>query len=98
MTNIKTKIILGIAALFSLDISAMNSHTNLTVGLISEGRPPYFFVDNGEAKGVYIDILDKISAETGIYIDYKFLPQARIRHYIKSQFIDIEPGIDPNGD
>ena len=66
----------------------------LRVGLISDGRKPYFWLDEkGQAKGIYIALLEQISALLEENISYQFLPQARIRLYMKHAYLDIEPGI-----
>ncbi|CAK1691330.1 ABC-type amino acid transport substrate-binding protein [Vibrio crassostreae] len=71
--------------------------TTLDVGLMSEGRPPYFIqpTNHVPVSGMYIDILDEISQQTGLEFNYKFLPQKRIRAYIKIGLLDVEPGIAP---
>ena len=71
--------------------------TTLDVGLVDVDRPPYFVRSshNMSASGMYIDILDEIGKQTGIIFNYKFLPQKRIRAYIKIGLLDVEPGIDP---
>lgn len=69
----------------------------MDVGLIEQGRQPYFTPSDKDDKpqGMYIDILDAISSKTGIQFRYQFLPQARIRMYLKIGMLDIEPGIAP---
>lgn len=69
----------------------------LDVGLMDADRPPYFIrpTDHFSVSGMYIDILDEIAQQTGLEFNYKFLPQKRIRAYIKIGLLDVEPGIDP---
>ncbi|WP_026006117.1 substrate-binding periplasmic protein [Moritella dasanensis] len=67
----------------------------LDVGLMDQGRPPYFTLptETALATGLYIDILDEIGREVGVKFRYRFLPQARIRHLMNHYRIDVEPGI-----
>jgi hypothetical protein len=67
----------------------------LDVGLMNQGRPPYYSLptDTEPTKGLYIDILDEIGREIGIEFRYLFLPQARIRHLMNHYRLDVEPGI-----
>lgn len=67
----------------------------LDVGLMDQGRPPYFSLptETDPATGLYIDILDAVGRETGVKFRYRFLPQARIRHLMNHYRIDVEPGI-----
>jgi ABC-type amino acid transport substrate-binding protein len=68
----------------------------LTVGLIDTDRPPYFSKPtlSKPVRGMYIDILNEIGKQAHINFEYEFLPQARIRLYMKLNVIDVEPGID----
>lgn len=68
----------------------------LAVGLINQNRPPYFWqaTDGSPPDGAYIKILERVGKASGLRFTYQFLPQARIRHYMKNQVLDIEPGID----
>lgn len=83
--------------LFFLPLSAvgLESYPTLIVGLIDQDRPPYFWKAEKDTrpKGAYIDILERITEKTGIKFEYRFLPQARIRHYMLNEVIDVEPGI-----
>lgn len=66
----------------------------LRVGLIQEGRKPYFWTDNqGQHHGLYIEILQRISKKLDQPLVFNYLPQARIRLYMKYDYLDIEPGI-----
>ncbi|QFI36734.1 ABC transporter substrate-binding protein [Moritella marina ATCC 15381] len=67
----------------------------LDVGLMNQGRPPYYSLptDTEPTKGLYIDILDEIGRKIGIEFRYLFLPQARIRHLMNHYRLDVEPGI-----
>jgi len=67
----------------------------LEVGLMDQGRPPYFSLptETEPATGLYIDILDAIGKEVGVKFRYRFLPQARIRHLMNHYRLDVEPGI-----
>lgn len=69
----------------------------LDVGLVDADRPPYFIraTHHASASGMYLDIMDEIAQQTGLEFNYKFLPQKRIRAYIKIGLLDVEPGIDP---
>lgn len=71
--------------------------TTLDVGLMDVDRPPYFIrqASHLSVSGIYIDIFDEIAQQTGLKFNYKFLPQKRIRAYIKIGMLDVEPGIDP---
>jgi len=75
--------------------SADKHSTKLVVGLIESERPPYFMTlpDSETLSGVYIDILSAISRNSTLAFEYKYLPQARIRSYMKNGRLDIEPGI-----
>lgn len=68
----------------------------LEVGLINQGRYPYFVNSPRQAsnRGIYIDLLNQVGKMTNIEFKYKFLPQPRIRHLMKYQKLDVEPGID----
>ena len=77
--------------------SPFSTSTALDVGLISGGRPPYFWQNtSGQFEGIYIDLLTQISQKTGITFRYRDLPQPRIRLYMKYGELDLEPGIDPS--
>jgi len=67
----------------------------LDVGLMAQGRPPYFSLPTATepATGLYIDILDEIGREVGVKFRYRFIPQPRIRHLMNHYRIDVEPGI-----
>lgn len=67
----------------------------LEVGLVEPERIPYFWRDNNfKFKGLYIDILEEVSASTGVNFNYRFYPHARLRNYVKNGVVDLEPGID----
>mgnify|MGYP000067738395 CR=1 FL=1 len=75
----------------------INAHEEtLSVGFIKTDRLPYFAnkSENHPVRGLYVDLLDKISQHTGIKFNYQFLPQARIRLYMRNGLLDVEPGID----
>jgi len=75
----------------ALSLKAWGSHREiLDVGLINQGRLPYFSVPT---EGLYIDILDEIGREVGIIFRYRFFPQSRIRHLMNHNLLDVEPGI-----
>ncbi|MEZ0576463.1 substrate-binding periplasmic protein [Halodesulfovibrio aestuarii] len=76
---------------------AVESHAcSLVVGLMNADRPPYFWKDNtGGYKGIFIDVLDEITKETGIFFSYKALPKARLRLYMIVGKIDVEMGVSP---
>ncbi len=89
-------VFLAVAALFSVTASlAEEGPVVLRVGLVDGGRIPYFWEDTETLapKGFYIELLNNISAQTGILFDYRFIPQARIRLYMKVGALDLEPGI-----
>lgn len=73
-----------------------NEKQILDVGLIDQDRYPYFINSPRQAsnRGAYIDLLNKIGERINIEFRYKFLPQPRIRHLMKYQKLDVEPGID----
>lgn len=74
--------------------SRIEPNSELRVGLISDGRKPYFWLDKaGKPQGIYIVLLSRISSKLEENITYQFLPQARIRLYMKHAYLDIEPGI-----
>jgi len=87
---------------FVLFISSVCIHSyasemiTLKVGLMSPDRPPYFFVgeEGGTPTGLYIDILETITENMPINLEYYFLPQARIRMYMETGKLDLEPGVD----
>ncbi|QFT13533.1 ABC transporter substrate-binding protein [Vibrio sp. THAF190c] len=85
------------ALLLGLLVSHGAYSTTLDVGLVDADRPPYFVrsTTHTSVSGMYIDIMDEIGKQTGIDFNYKFLPQKRIRAYIKIGLLDVEPGIDP---
>lgn len=70
----------------------------LEAGFINQDRYPYFVNSpkQSSGRGIYIDFLNKIGDLTNIEFKYKFLPQPRIRHLMKYQKLDVEPGIDEN--
>lgn len=75
-------------------VKGLEIDNELRVGLISDGRKPYFWRDqNGKPQGIYIALLEEISTQLEETISYQFLPQARIRLYMKHAYLDIEPGI-----
>ena len=76
--------------------SYANESITLKVALIAPERPPYFFVskEGQSPSGLYIDILEKITQNLPVKLEYHFLPQARIRMYMENGSVDIEPGID----
>lgn len=81
--------------LLGLVASAGVSAKVMDVGLMDQDRPPYFKKPtiSRPASGMYIDILNEIGHITGIRFKYKFLPQKRIRAYMKLGLLDVEPGI-----
>lgn len=76
--------------------SVAHDAVKLRVGLLSPERPPYYFVDKatGEVSGFYIDLLNAVTEGVPVELEYKVLPQARLREYMLSGRLDIEPGID----
>lgn len=76
--------------------SVAHDSVKLRVGLLSPERPPYYFVDkaSGEISGFYIDLLNAVTEGLPVEFEYKVLPQARLREYMLSGQLDIEPGID----
>ena len=86
--------LLGLSLIMSQHIGAQDE--TLSVGFIKADRLPYFANKSGDlpVRGLYVDLLDKISQHSGIKFDYQFIPQARIRLYMKNGLLDIEPGID----
>ena len=77
-------------------LESSNEKQILDVGLIDQDRYPYFINSPRQSsnRGAYIDLLDKIGEVINIEFRYKFLPQPRIRHLMKYQKLDVEPGID----
>ena len=75
--------------------SYANGVTRLKVGLLSPERPPYYFVNKqtGEISGLYVDLLAKATRTLPIRLEYKVLPQARLRGYMLDGTLDVEPGI-----
>lgn len=68
----------------------------LQVGLIHPERPPYYSDGHGtRPQGLFVELLEILATDLNIALDYKFLPQARLREYMKLGDLDIEPGIDP---
>lgn len=68
---------------------------SLSVGLMNVDRPPYYWKnDAGEYQGLFIEVLENLSKETGISFSYQALPQARIRLYMTAGKLDVEPGVD----
>jgi len=92
----KMKLLLSILAV-SMGCAANAATKVMDVGLIEQGREPYFTKpEQGvQPEGMYIEIFEAISRQSGIQFRYRFLPQARIRMYLKIGMLDIEPGIDP---
>ncbi|MFM2586742.1 substrate-binding periplasmic protein [Vibrio sp. TBV020] len=91
MNKILTYLFISVAA-YTFPLNAQT----LEVGLIDHDRYPYFYADatNGNLTGLYIDILNFVSVESGIEFHYQRLPQKRLREYMKGGLIDVEPGID----
>ena len=75
-------------------VSDLNAQT-LSVGLMDVDRPPYFWKDDGRYQGLFIEVLEALSKESGISFSYQSLPQARIRLYMLAGRLDVEPGIAP---
>lgn len=76
-------------------VSDLNAQS-LSVGLMDVDRPPYYWKDDtGGYQGLFIEVLETLSEETGIYFSYQSLPQARIRLYMLAGRLDVEPGIAP---
>ncbi|MCL6271055.1 transporter substrate-binding domain-containing protein [Sansalvadorimonas sp. 2012CJ34-2] len=67
----------------------------LNVGLIEGGREPYYWLDSEKQipEGFYIDVMRGITEDTGIRFNYYFVPQARIRLYMRLGLFNLEPGI-----
>ena len=87
-------IIVSSAILFSCNTYAHNE--TLSVGFIKADRLPYFAnkTETQPVRGLYVDLLERISHYSGIKFSYNFTPQARIRLYMKKGLLDVEPGID----
>lgn len=67
----------------------------LKVGLIAPDRLPYYSYDaRSNHYGIYIDILEVLFSGTSYALSYEFLPQARLRHWMEHDKLDVEPGID----
>lgn len=83
-------------ALYACTFAAEVNASSLVVGLMNADRPPYFWKDEtGGYRGLFIDVLDEVTKETGIHFSYKALPQARIRLYMVVGKLDMEMGVDP---
>lgn len=91
---ILNKLIIGIISFFIFS-TAQASTVVLSVGLMNQDRFPYFMLPKHSSPptGMYIDLLEAIGKQAGIQFTYRFLPQTRIRHLMKYQKLDIEPGI-----
>lgn len=87
-------VVIGICLAFSFKVLSVQDKV-LDVGLMEQGRPPYFSLPTKAepATGLYIDILDAIGKKVGVKFRYRFLPQARIRLLMNHYRIDVEPGI-----
>lgn len=67
---------------------------SLVVGVMNADRPPYFWKDKtGGYKGIFVEVLDELTRETGIHFSYKALPKARLRLYMVAGKIDVEMGV-----
>ena len=67
----------------------------LKIGLIAPDRLPYYSYDaRSNHYGIYIDIIELLFSDTSYSLNYEFLPQARLRHWMEQGKLDIEPGID----
>jgi polar amino acid transport system substrate-binding protein len=64
------------------------------VGYYSDGFPPFFFDENDQRKGIYVEILEAISAITGDQFIKKYATVARIKAQFGEDYY-IEPGINP---
>ncbi|MGB0894703.1 MAG: substrate-binding periplasmic protein [Parashewanella sp.] len=66
------------------------------VGLIENGRSPYFKQDeNGDLSGIYIRLIKEIAKKLNYHVEFHHLPQPRIRLYMEHGELNLEPGISP---
>ncbi|MEL0606890.1 transporter substrate-binding domain-containing protein [Vibrio splendidus] len=92
-------VVISMSFIFSIKVHAQiqaNGDVDvLNVALMNEDRYPYFVKPKlgSPEKGVYIDLLNEIGEMTGIRFQYHFFPQSRVRHLMKYQKMDVEPGI-----
>lgn len=83
-----------VMVLYGCICAAEAKEASLVVGVMNADRPPYFWKDEtGGYKGLFIDVLDELSKETGLHFSYKALPKARIRLHMVAGKIDVEMGI-----
>lgn len=73
-------------ALFILFFASIHSLSAREVTLIGdEGYPPYSYSENGEAKGIYVDVLKKIFEKIeGYEVKFQMLPWKRCIKLIKN--------------
>lgn len=68
----------------------------LVVGLPEPGRKPFFWQDEQhQFQGGYIVLLRKIASLTGVDLEFKMVPQARLISEFRAERIHIEPGVAP---
>jgi len=86
--------VLAISLIMS-SITIARERVVLDVALINEDRYPYFIQPQrgSPENGVYIELLNQIGEMNDIEFKFKFFPQLRVRHLMKYQKVDVEPGI-----
>jgi polar amino acid transport system substrate-binding protein len=68
---------MGISPIFAGEIEV--------VVLVNDTHPPYAYLENGEAKGIYIEVMKKISLRMeGYSIQFKPAPWPRVKEEIKN--------------
>lgn len=58
-----------------------------------ESRPPYVFLDNGELKGIEIDIVKEALLQSGYTIDFSTLPAKRLEMIDNKMGYDMAVGV-----
>ncbi|WP_462173610.1 substrate-binding periplasmic protein [Pseudoalteromonas xiamenensis] len=66
-----------------------------TVMVYHGANPPYSFESNSQFSGLFVDIFDEISAQTGLCFEYLPVSVARGQRLFEKGEIDIEPGVSP---
>lgn len=86
------------ADLSSEQIKFLSKKSQFDVGILDSYKP-FEFLDNGEPKGIHIDILNLIAQRTGVEFNYKFYPSWNLLYsdYLNNK-TDLILGMTPTKD
>lgn len=83
-----TRLAILIVALLGVCYTPANLQAGKLVVGTSTGYPPYYFVENGELKGICVAVINRTAHLLGMQVVYKQYPWKRMLQYGKSGQVD----------